>query len=541
MLRTRAGFRRRRLTLTAISTTITATAALLIAAFVLPGTPRVAYADHDGMYAVCPAPIPEGNTSNMGIRRPGYRVVSSHFFTHHGPYSAGPEDFTEYHGFKVESSSSDGTLWVPVVTTEDTIPEHDETFAIGFFDDNVWHQCEVTIVDDDTPAVTVVNISSRPVDGYAYRSSESIDVTVSLDAPVEVVGTPLLSLYIGDGPGDHWRGARYLTGSGGHHLVFRYQVQPADSDSDGFSVSAASVADDRTPAYGFSGKIQARGTDVPIHYAHPGVEGSRHHLVDGRPYVQTVRFVSSPGSGWGAYRANETIKVAFTFDAEVVVGGEPTVGLYLGPDSVHPDTSLRQARYLSGSGTDTLVFGYTVVPGDTDPQGVMVALSTDRTGFGGSGTIKARGMDVEANPWYLGTNHQPDHKVDTAAPSVSSLGITSRPANSSTYAAGETITVQVAFDEEVTLRGHPYIELDVGGVARRASVRTARAGAYSHTLDFDYAVQEGDTDDDGIGIGANRLNGNGGGIYDRAGNAADLSHAIHSADPDHRVGAGSGG
>ncbi len=539
MLRTRATARSQRLTLAAISSTIFAMAALLVAAFGLAGPPRAAYADHNSMYTICPEPISEGNTSSMGIRRSGYRVESAYFFTIHQPYSAGPEDFTEYDGVKVESGSGDKTLWVPVVTTEDSIPEHDEIFAIGFWDDDLWHPCVVTIVDDDTPAVTDVNIISRPVDQYAYRIGESIDVTVRTDAPIEVVGTPLLSLYIGDGPGDHWRGASYLTGSGGRELVFRYQVQPGDFDGDGLSVGSAGVAEDRTPAYGFAGKIQAKGTDVPINYAHPGVEGARFHMVDGRPYVQTVRVVSSPSHEWAAYRANETIKVAFTFDTEVVVDGEPSVGLYLGPDSVHPDESWREARYLSGSSTDTLVFGYTVVPGDTDPQGVMIALGTDRQGFGGTGTITARGTDIEQNPWYRGTNHQPGHKVDTAPPSISRLEITSEPARDGAYAVGETITVEVGFDERVKLRGNPYIELDVGGVARQLSVRPEQSGAYSNALYFDYVVQESDSDADGVGVGANRVNSNGGGIFDSAGNAADLSHAARSADPGHKVDGGS--
>ena len=94
--------------------------------------------------------------------------------------------------------------------------------------------------------------------------------------------------------------------------------------------------------------------------------------------------------------------------------------------------------------------------------------------------------------------------------------------------------MEVAFDEGVTLRGHPYIELDVGGVARRASARLMLGGVYGYTLNFDYVVREGDPDADGIGIGANRVNPNGGGIHDSAANAAGLSHGALAADPDHQ-------
>ena len=71
-----------------------------------------------------------------------------------------------------------------------------------------------------------------------------------------------------------------------------------------------------------------------------------------------------------------------------------------------------------------------------DDKGIMVTLGTERTGFGGDGTIKAKGTDVERNPYYLGKGHQADHKVDTAAPTISSVRITSRPDNGEAYDAG---------------------------------------------------------------------------------------------------------
>ena len=99
--------------------------------------------------------------------------------------------------------------------------EHDERFAVGFMVDSVWHQCMVTIEDEDTPRIDHVGISSTPVDGYAYRAGESIDVGVTLDGKVEVDGTPLLALFLGDGNDSAWRGAEYYNGSGTRFLVFR--------------------------------------------------------------------------------------------------------------------------------------------------------------------------------------------------------------------------------------------------------------------------------------------------------------------------------
>lgn len=105
----------------------------------------------------------------------------------------------EYHGYKVESKDGAKTLWAPVVTKEDTLPEHDETFAIGYWDGGMSHYCVVTIEYDDAPEITLVEISSRPVDGYAYRAGDSIDVTVDLDSRVDVDGTTSLALFLGEG------------------------------------------------------------------------------------------------------------------------------------------------------------------------------------------------------------------------------------------------------------------------------------------------------------------------------------------------------
>ena len=523
--------------LASIAMTAAAAVAMMVVTALALISPRPVHADHNGMYAVCPDPILEGNSGQMGIRRSGYKIESATFFTDHRYYTADSDDYEEYHGVTIESDSEGGdtTLWAPIVTKEDTLPEHDETFAMGFWDGGVWHECVVTIEDDDAPEIVNVSIGSYPVDGYAYRAGDSIDVTVNLDAKVDVAEGAMLALFLGDENTSTWRGASYHSGSGSHSLVFRYRVKAEDMDTDGISVSAAAVSDDRSPAYGFSGNIYAQGTDVPIDYTHPGVEGGWRQKVDGRPYVKSAPITSSPPDGWQAYRANQTIEVSMTFDTDVVVEGDVSIDLYLGLDDYNWDEATRQASYLRGSGTDTLVFGYTVRTGDMDPKGIGLILGNESDGFGGDGTIKAKGTDVERNPWYRGTGHQPKHKVDTEPPAVSSVSITSRPTNGETYYVGETISVEVGFNESVTLSGSPILELDVGGEVRQGTLRFVAERTFSSSLVFDYTVQEGDADTDGVGISANSLKLNGGGIYDTAGNSAGLSHDAVAADSDQKV------
>ena len=525
--------------LASLAMTATAAVVMTVVTALALISPRPAHADHDSLYVICPDPILEGNTGQMGIRRSGYKIKSATFFTDHRYHTADSDDYEEYHGFKIESGSGGGdtTLWGPIVTKEDSLPEHDETFAMGFWDGGVWHQCVVTIEDDDAPEITHVEIASTPVDLYAYRAGEAIDVTVNMDAKVDVEKGSMVALFLGDEAESTWRGASYHSGSGSRSLVFRYRVKLEDMDNDGINVSAAAVSDDRSPAYGFSGNIYAQGTDVPIDYTHSGVAGGWRQKVDGRPYVRSARITSSPDDGWQAYRANQTIEITLAFDTDVVVEGDVSIDLYLGLEDYNWDEAARQASYFRGSGTDTLVFGYTVRPGDMDPKGIGLVMGNGDTGagFGGEGTIKAKGTDVERNPWYRGTGHQPDHKVDTEPPTVSSVSFTSQPANGETYDSGETISVAVVLSEETTASGNPGLDLDVGGESRQATLQGVPEGTFTRSLVFNYTVRDGDADTDGIGIGANSLKLNGGGIRDIAGNSADQSHDAVAADPGHKV------
>jgi len=500
---------------------------LLSAAAVSVVEPSRARADH--LDLTCPDPVTEGDTAQMGVRAANW-LRGPKVYTFLIDHTASPDDFTPYYGTRFEPE--DTTLWIPIETTQDTRPEHDETFSVGFFAHMVLHECVVTIVDDDRPRIIGVDFASSPADGVAYRAGDAVDVAVRLDQNVEVDGSPLLALDLGDSGSSTSRGARYHRGSGSRELVFRYLVQPEDLDLDGLSVAAAATAEDRTPASGFTGTINAAGTDVPVDYTHPGIEPAWHQKVDGRPYVRSSRVVSVPGAGQGVYRANEVIEVAFTFNTPVAVEGDVCVELYVGYDGNHSN-SAREADYRRGSGTDTLVFGYTVRSGDMDSRGIMLARGTETTGFCGSGTITAHGTDVQANPWYPDMNIQREHKVDTEPPAVSAVSIVSRPADGDAYTASETITVEVAFSEEVMLGGLPYIELDVGGKTRHATIAASLEA--SSRISFAYQVQNGDTDRDGVGINANSLRLNGGDAHDRAGNPADLSFDTVAADPDQQV------
>lgn len=464
-----------------------------------------------------------------------YLLTPVFVLTNNEGHTAGRGDFAAIYRQIVGDGVTE-THWVPVSTIEDSLTEHDETFEVGLFTVTGFVSCVITIEDDDAPAITDVAVTSNPLRGDVYRSGENIDVTLTFDRRVDVVGDASLTLLFGDGDQHTPRQAGYLEGSGTRFLVFRYHVQPSDWDSDGIAVSSAEESEENGPIPGFSGTVYARGTDIPIDYTHAGIERASDHKVDGRPRVEHVGVISTPPDGWEAYRAGQTIEIALDFDTDVVVEGEVGLALYVGLVSDNWAEAWREAGYLRGSGTDTLVFGYTVEPGDLDIRGI--AIPHGATAVRGSGTIKASGTDVEYLEHFPATGHLPDHKIDTAPPTISGIYLTSRPTDGEAYAVGEVIRVEVVFREPVAKSGDLQFELDIGGTTRLASLRPEANPnrRYDNEIEFEYQVQSGDTDSDGIEFRANSLKLNGGTIHDRAGNAADLSHEPIAANPLHTIG-----
>ena len=114
-----------------------------------------------------------------------------------------------------------------------------------------------------------------------------------------------------------------------------------------------------------------------------------------------------------------------------------------------------------------------------------------------------------------------------AAPTFSTLAITSNPGTDNTYATGDTITVGITFSEAVTVTGTPRITLDIGGQPRYASY--TGAGSATGQILFGYMVLVSDQDGDGVSVLANSLALDGGTIQatDDSADAA-LAHSAGS-------------
>ena len=121
--------------------------------------------------------------------------------------------------------------------------------------------------------------------------------------------------------------------------------------------------------------------------------------------------------------------------------------------------------------------------------------------------------------------------VDTKAPTVSTIAITSNPGTDRTYAPGDVIEVTVTFDEAVVVAGPLRLTLNVGGGNRTANYQSG----VDATLLFSYTVADGESDADGVSIEADSLSRNGGTIQDEADNDAVLDHEALAADSSHKV------
>ncbi len=124
------------------------------------------------------------------------------------------------------------------------------------------------------------------------------------------------------------------------------------------------------------------------------------------PRVESVALTSDPGPD-GGYGIGNRIEVAITFDVEVVVTGSPEVSLDIG-------ASRRTAPY-SGTRGRQLLFGYTVVSGDVDDDGIELVANS--LALNGGSILAAVGSD----PAALGHTalRSPVHPlVDGIAPTV---------------------------------------------------------------------------------------------------------------------------
>lgn len=210
------------------------------------------------------------------------------------------------------------------------------------------------------------------------------------------------------------------------------------------------------------------------------------------------------------YNLGDTITLELVFDQIVNVTGNPRVELTLNSQSSNP----LYATFSGGSGSTTLSFTHNVAAGDADPDGIVVDNLIELAG----GTI----LDANGNPANpaIVTTSFPSAIVDSAVPSITSFV---EPVNA-TYPDGVGLLFQVNFDEAVNITGVPRISIDLGGSTVYADYKT---GTGSAGLEFEYIIQPGDGDPNGITLNSTSIELNGGTIKGLDGDDAVLGFSLH--------------
>ncbi len=344
-----------------------------------------------------------------------------------------------------------------------------------------------TILDNSSPVVDSIISPANAT----YSQAQAIDFTFNFNEPINIVGTPQVSLTVGSTT----RTASYTSGSGSRAIIFRYLPQVGDADSDGIAFSntnidlnAGSIKDvaENDAVIDFSGQIPSLGSV----------------LIDGvAPFVTNI----NPPSD-GTYNTSSTLDFTLTFSENIVVTDTPHLVLSIGGQN-------RNAEFYSSS-SNQATFRYIPEFGDLDSDGILFQTPYIQT-------IGGQVRDTAGNLANL--------NFTSAIPTLSGVLIDARRAEvtsivsppNQTYNSTDALNFLFNFGLDVTVTGLPRLALWVGSEIRYATYQSASSS--SKILAFRYSLQSGDFDSDGISFAQPQIDLNGGSINDVSNDTAVIN------------------
>ncbi|WP_232628224.1 FG-GAP-like repeat-containing protein [Methylobacterium sp. Leaf118] len=298
----------------------------------------------------------------------------------------------------------------------------------------------------DTTAPVVVAVAANPGKG-TFDVGQILTFTLTLSEAVTVQGSPVLQLNDG--------GTATFVGSAGATLTFTTTIAA------GQNAATLAVTGLTVPA---GASIRGAGTGTDAYLASAAETFDTISVNTAAPVVEDL--VALPGNAILGVGAVVTLHVVMSKDV-IVSGGPPTLTL--------SDGSV--ARYVSGSGTDTLVFTSVVAPGQTVPDLAVTGLNLN-----GAGIADAAGRTAN----LAGAVGNPDGtlEIDAAAVTVSAVAATT--AETGPLSIGDAVTFSLTLDRAVTLTtgtGAPTLTLSDGGTATYdAAASTATKLVFHHTV-----------------------------------------------------------
>jgi DNA invertase Pin-like site-specific DNA recombinase len=266
---------------------------------------------------------------------------------------------------------------------------------------------QVYTIDRTAPQVTTSHIQSSNATTNLAKVGDTVTVTFTAN---EAVRTPALSI------AGH---SVAVATTSGNSFTGSYVMQSTDSTGNvGVNLSLTDLA----------GNVMATPATVTT-------DSSTVTFDKTAPTITSITSTQANGS----YPASTVIPVSVAFSEVVTVTGTPTLVLNDGGT----------ATYQSGSGTNTLVYSYTVSSGENTSD--LTVSSAAGSVADVTGNVANMTLPVGAN---LGNNS--DIVIDTTAPTVALSTSVSTPTNASPF------TVTVTFSEPVS--GFDLSDVTVGGV-----------------------------------------------------------------------------
>lgn len=320
-------------------------------------------------------------------------------------------------------------------------------------------------------------------------TGQLLSYSLQFNEKVVVTGVPYFNVTLTSGT----VAANYRNGSGSTTLQFARTLAVTDTDADGFSnstllnmlpSSGIKISDEAGNVVSSSiGSVASTGTFININQ--PAISG-----------------VSVPAAA--TYTLGQNLDFTVTFTEAVTVTGAPSLPILINTGNVN-------AYYVSGSGTTTLLFRYTVGLNQVDSDGITLVSPMSLN----SGTIKNSAGTQNAALIYS-VPATAGRLVDAATGPYVMSG--SAP-NSGNYIEGQLFTFMLNFNKSVTVTGTPRLPIIIGTTTVYADYVS---GTGSSTLTFTYTTTTSDQDTDGISL-LGPIDLNGGSIVDSGSVAAILA------------------
>ncbi|SFW61207.1 Ig-like domain-containing protein [Chitinophaga sancti] len=203
----------------------------------------------------------------------------------------------------------------------------------------------LTIAADITaPTVTSMAV---PANDH-YKAGDVLNFSVTFAETVHVTGTPRIAISMGS----HTVYADYTSGSGTSTLSYSYTIVDGDQDLDGIvinSLTGGTITD-------------AAGNTAILTFTSPNTNGVLVNTI-----APVITQVNVPVASY--YHAGQTLDFSVQFNANVNVTGTPVLPITIGSTVVN-------AGYTGGTGTNTLTFSYTVQDGENDLDGIVLSALT---------------------------------------------------------------------------------------------------------------------------------------------------------------------